>query len=575
MLKVMFPGLPAAAFETPGGPPVAQRLADSRRRVQLARDQDDFPALHAALRAEGELLLLSGEPQAALGAFLEAVALCEVADLVGQARLWQLSARAQAALAAPAEAQEYLGLGLRLMHEAHDLGGAIDLLEDLAELHARAGEHLRALEHLEANLNLRRELGDAAGLCRTLLAVGKSRLRQHPAQLQRAQRDLNAAIGLAQEIGSVSLLAQARGWLGHAHWLAHRLDEADALLAESYRDLERLCDAARMAQVRLGQGRVAAARPDPQLALALAREALALCRHSGNRAAEVQVLLLLSEQSQAAGDLVSALEHHRAYHTLSVELSSARSERRAQQIAARIGLQGSRQEADLYRERGSLLERRVAERAAQLEATQTEMIELLASAAECRDAPQGRHNAWVGEASACLAQHLGWNELQARDLGMAARLHDIGKLAIPDAVLLKQGPLEEGEWKLMRTHTTLGARLLSRSTSPLLALAAEIAQSHHERWDGLGYPAGLRGSAIPQAGRIVAVVDAFDALLSQRPYKVAWTVQEAAAYLQEKAGQHFDPVVVAALGELQRLGELPPRENGAATGGFRAVPSVS
>ena len=330
-----------------------------------------------------------------------------------------------------------------------------------------------------------------------------------------------------------------------------------------------------MAQVRLGQGRVAAARPDPALALKLGGEALDLCGQSGNRAAEVQVRLLLSEQSQAAGDLASALAHHRAYHTLSVELHRARSERRAQQIAARIGLQGSRQEADLYRERGSLLERRVAERAAQLEATQAEMIGLLASAAECRDAPQGLHNAWVGEASACLALQLGWNETRARDLGLAARLHDIGKLAIPDALLLKEGPLEECEWVLMRTHTTLGARLLSRSTSPLLALAAEIAQSHHERWDGLGYPAGLRGCAIPQAGRIVAVVDAFDALVSERSYKAAWTVEEAAAYLREKAGQHFDPEVVAALCELQRLGELPPREESAAVGEASAVPSVS
>ncbi|WP_146202693.1 HD domain-containing phosphohydrolase [Deinococcus irradiatisoli] len=567
----MFPGLPAAAFETPGGAPVAQRLADSCRRVQAARDADDFAALHTARRIEGELLLLSGEPHAALGAFLEAVALCEVSDLSGQARLWQLAARAQAALAAPAEAQEYLGLGLRLMEEARDLTGAIDLLEDLAALHARAGEHQRELEHLEANLTLRRELGDAAGLCRTLLAVGKSRLRQQPAQVQRAQRDLKAAIKAAQEIGSVSLLAQARGWLGHAHWLLQHLDEADSLFSQSYHDLERLGDLARMAQVRLGQGRVAASRADPPSALRLGGQALDLCRQSGNRSTEVQVLLLLSEQSQAGGDLAAALEYHRAYHELSVQLHRARSEHRAQQIAARIGLQGSRQEADFYRERGSLLERRVAERAAQLEATQMEMIELLASAAECRDAPQGLHNAWVGEASACVALHLGWNESQARDLGLAARLHDIGKLAVPDAVLLKQGPLIESEWTLMRTHTTLGARLLSCSTSPLLALAAEIAQSHHERWDGLGYPAGLRGSAIPQSGRIVAVVDTFDALISQRPYKAAWTLEEAAAYLHDKAGQHFDPLVVAAVVELHRLGELPPRDERA----LRAVPSVS
>ena len=550
----------AASWEEAGGPAAGLLLA-AQARVQAARQAEDEQALCAALREEGQQLLSAGQPQAALGFLFEAVALYDPAALEEQARVWQLAARAQLALAAEAEAREYLGLGLRLMQEAGHLSGAIDLLEDLAELEAGSGDQVRALAHLEAHLGLRRELGEPLGLCQTLLAVGKARLRQTPPQTGAAQRDLEAAAQLARETGSASLLAQAQGHLAAAHGLRGELDEAEALLIESAQGFVRLGDVARLAQVRLGQGRIQAERGEVLSALDCAAEALGLSRRSASSSVEAQALLLLSTQAEAAGDLQAALAHHRAYHELSLRLHRAGSEGRAQQIAARVGLEGSRQQADVHRQRGSVLEGQVAERTAQLEATQLEMLELLASAAECRDAPLGLHASWVGEASSLVAAELGWSAERARDLGLAARLHDIGKLAIPDAVLLKEGALSEEERALMQTHTILGARLLRHSTSPLLHLAADIALSHHERWDGGGYPAGSAGLAIPQAGRIVAVVDAYDALLSERSYKAAWTAQAAAAHLQANAGQHFDPEVVAAVVALQSRGQLPPRSS--------------
>ena len=219
----------AASWEEAGGPAAGLLLA-AQARVQAARQADDEPALCAALREEGRQLLSAGQPQAALGVLFEAVALYDPAALEEQARVWQLAARAQLALAAEAEAREYLGLGLRLMQQAGHLSGAIDLLEDLAELEAGSGDQLRALAHLEAHLGLRRELGEPLGLCQTLLAVGKARLRQSPPQTGEPSAIWSAAAHLAREIGSAALLAQAQGHLAAAHGLRGELDEAEALL---------------------------------------------------------------------------------------------------------------------------------------------------------------------------------------------------------------------------------------------------------------------------------------------------------------------------------------------------------
>jgi putative two-component system response regulator len=121
----------------------------------------------------------------------------------------------------------------------------------------------------------------------------------------------------------------------------------------------------------------------------------------------------------------------------------------------------------------------------------------------------------------------------------------VGKIGIPDRVLLKPGPLDPEEWEIMRNHTTLGASLLADSESPIMAMAEAIARTHHEKWDGSGYPAGLRGEEIPLAGRICAVCDVFDALLADRPYKKRWTVGEAVAEIASRSSTHFDPHLVA------------------------------
>src|SRR5919109_5131605 len=175
-----------------------------------------------------------------------------------------------------------------------------------------------------------------------------------------------------------------------------------------------------------------------------------------------------------------------------------------------------------------LLEQKVRERTAELEATQVEILERLALAAEYRDDDTGEHTKRVGETAAQIAQTLGWPSEEVELIRRAAPLHDVGKIAISDSILLKPGKLTPEEFERMKTHTGLGAKMLSGGRFALLQLAEQIALTHHERWDGTGYM-GLCGEAIPLAGRIVSVADVFDALVSERPYKKAWTQEEALA----------------------------------------------
>ncbi|HEX7089833.1 MAG TPA: HD domain-containing phosphohydrolase [Longimicrobiales bacterium] len=204
-----------------------------------------------------------------------------------------------------------------------------------------------------------------------------------------------------------------------------------------------------------------------------------------------------------------------------------------------------------------LLEQRVRERTRELEGARIEILERLARAAEFRDDTTGQHTQRVGRISALVARSLGLPAPQVDLIRRAAPLHDVGKIGIPDSILLRPGQLGEREFEVMRTHTYIGARILSGSRFPLLDVAATIALTHHERWDGTGYPKGLRGESIPMVGRIVAVADVFDALTHDRPYKAAWPVEDALAEIERQAGRQFDPQVVEAFLEtLRRMGFL-------------------
>lgn len=177
---------------------------------------------------------------------------------------------------------------------------------------------------------------------------------------------------------------------------------------------------------------------------------------------------------------------------------------------------------------------------------QHEMLERLALAAECHDELTGMHNRRVGLLAAEIAHALGQAEEFKELIGYAAQLHDIGKIGIPDAILQKPGVFTEAERAVMQQHTLIGAKILGGSTNKLLQFAEQIAATHHERWDGKGYPHGLQGLDIPLSGRIVALADTFDALLHQRPYKSAWPLVKVLDEIDAQRGRQFDPEIVTA-----------------------------
>ncbi len=198
------------------------------------------------------------------------------------------------------------------------------------------------------------------------------------------------------------------------------------------------------------------------------------------------------------------------------------------------------------RSRKDTLELRVQERTKDLAQAQIEILRRLALAAEYRDDVTGHHAERVGVLSALIADALGLGADAVRLIRRAAPLHDVGKIGIPDSILMKPGPLTSAEFGIMKTHTTMGGRILSGSRFPLLRAAKVIALSHHERWDGSGYPIGRSGEDIPLNGRIVAIADVFDSLCHERPYKPARPVSTAVEVIKAGAGNHFDPKVVDA-----------------------------
>ena len=308
-----------------------------------------------------------------------------------------------------------------------------------------------------------------------------------------------------------------------------------------------------LGQLHLAGGQLEQAREELQASLDLAVRA----QFRKEEAAAHEALAGLYRR---LGQYEAALNHSEQLRHIERELFDAERDRQTRNLTIQFEVERARRDAEMYRMRTEVeqearrtAEQLVQERTAELARAQHEVVTRLAMAAEYRDDTTGEHTWRVGQMATQIARALGWPEERAELLGIAARLHDVGKIGIPDSILLKPGKLTPTEYMQMQTHTLIGARILSGGRSELLRLAEEIALAHHERWDGTGYPRGLSETLIPLTGRIVAVADVYDALTQERPYKSAWTHEEAVRELEAQAGAQFDPAVVrAALGLLQR-----------------------
>jgi len=215
------------------------------------------------------------------------------------------------------------------------------------------------------------------------------------------------------------------------------------------------------------------------------------------------------------------------------------------------------------------LERMVNQRTQELLTTRQQIIRRLGRAAEFKDNETGNHVLRMSHYARLIAVAHGLGEEAANTIFHTAPMHDIGKIGIPDSILLKPGKLDAAEWKVMHQHPLMGAEIIGKHDNELLETARVIALSHHERWDGNGYPQGLRGEAIPLEGRVVAIADVFDALISVRPYKKAFSVEESLQIMEESSGKHFDPELMQAfrkaLPEILRVKEIYADEFGALT----------
>lgn len=192
----------------------------------------------------------------------------------------------------------------------------------------------------------------------------------------------------------------------------------------------------------------------------------------------------------------------------------------------------------------AILEQKVAARTEELQRTRLQIVQRLGRAAEYRDEETGIHIIRMSRICHTLARSAGLDGASCDLMLNASPMHDIGKIGIPDAIMLKPGKLTPDEFEIMKTHTTIGGKLLDGDDSRLMRMAHEIALTHHEKWNGSGYPRGLKGEQIPYTGRIACLADVFDALTSQRPYKAAWPIEKAITFVQDNSGELFDPFLV-------------------------------
>ncbi|MGB5442318.1 MAG: HD domain-containing phosphohydrolase [Gammaproteobacteria bacterium] len=215
------------------------------------------------------------------------------------------------------------------------------------------------------------------------------------------------------------------------------------------------------------------------------------------------------------------------------------------------------QQYKIISDRSRWLERRVAEATSEIRLRERETLLRLARAGEYRDEETGNHIIRMAKYSRLIAEHMGFSEADSEIIEMSAPMHDIGKIGIRDGILLKPGKLTTEEFEIMKNHTTIGYEILKDSPSKYLQMGGIIALGHHEKFDGTGYPYGKKGEDIPIEARIVAVADVYDALVSDRPYKNAWSMQAALEYMENHSGKHFDPECFSAFkSQLEKITKI-------------------
>jgi putative nucleotidyltransferase with HDIG domain len=377
----------------------------------------------------------------------------------------------------------------------------------------------------------------------------------------------NAALKLTERVsrfarkcGNDNMLAEAQVTAAEIQLQRGRLEQANAAIDIALYVAKNAGLKPLEAQSLALQSQVAFAQGQPDLGLELAQQALEMFAEQQARPAIARVHETLANTFKNLGRYEDAFHHLEAFHNETKRIHDQVAQNRANLMSMQLEFEKTKVELEINQRKNEELESLVGERTQELEASHVEMIERLAVAAEFRDAETGEHTKRVGDLCAEIASRLGWKARDVELLRQAARLHDIGKIAIPDDILLKPDRLTDEERQIINTHTLQGAKMLEQGHSELVRLAHVIALTHHERWDGMGYPRGIAGQEIPMVGRIVALADVFDALTHPRPYKNAWTINEGITEIKRQSGHHFDPQVVEVFLSYSRVAKWPTEE---------------
>lgn len=439
-------------------------------------------------------------------------------------------------------------------------------LQNLGATYSALGQFTQAQRLLQEAIAIANELGDKELSIAGHIVIGEvyveaKQLEAAKASFKTAEQESKISALTLYQIGAV------RG-LGDVYFENAQYSEAKIYHEEAIALARAIEDPINVATGLLGLVEDELALGFYEAAIEHAQAALSIAGQTERTGIQYQAHSCLAEAYKAQGDFEKTVYHLETYHRLRESVFNKENAEKTRRLSIKFDLEKTRYESEMYRLKSEIsaqaqeeAERLVQERTAELENAQLEIVNRLAVAAEYRDDDTGAHTRRVGRNAALMAYAMGWSLRNVQLLYTAARLHDIGKIGISDKILLKPGSLTKEELETIKTHTLIGELILADGHSPLLNMAEVVAVAHHERWDGNGYPKGLVGTAIPSAARIVSVADVLDALTHERPYKRAWSVEKALNEIQTKSATQFDPEVVkACMSIFGEAGPLSPLE---------------
>lgn len=533
--------------------PISARQHALQARV-MARAEGDRVGEAEALYRLASIAHFGGDPEAAFGLAMES---SEIAEQCGARLVLSWSVHLLGIVHYQASNfSEALDHCLRALEVYHSTGDGVDagnILNTVAAIYHSMGDNDRAIVTYEQALAASEPYGRQQMVA--LILGNIARIRSSRSEYLPAVSMGRRAIEIARDhnpsivTNLLADLAEAYMGLADRQKAAECFGEARRVLAQSS-DLGSEPSYSAQLGVMVAEGRVALRSGSLEDAIAVLQAALDMSERTESREYELEINDLLATAFKRSGRFEEALERRERHDAQYRKMFTHAADLRLRTLQVAHDTATSRQQAEIFRLRAQELEAVVA---AEVPAGSTtaasyhlEAFEQLAVLTEFRDHETGEHTNRVGDLAAELAHALGHSPEWCEQLRMAARLHDVGKVAVPDAVLRKTGPLTVEEYEMMKSHTSMGHRILAGNSAPMFQMAAEIAQSHHEWWDGSGYPLGISQLSIAVAGRIVTVADVYDALCSKRPYKRAWSRVESARFVISGRGGQFDPDIVDA-----------------------------